>query len=68
MRKFYPVEKGRYFVKARFFVISNLVRTNKKANTFCGSFTMTLRNAQGIFYAGISTYIQSVVKNLVWVM
>ena len=33
--------------------------------TFCGNFTLALRNVQGIFYARISTYAQSVVRNLV---
>ena len=27
---------------------------------FCGDFTLTLRNVQGIFYASISTYIHPI--------
>ena len=57
-----------YSVKTQYFVIANLMHTNKKSNIFCGNFTLTLRNVQGIIYAGISTYIQSVVRNLVWLM
>ena len=57
-----------YFVKTWYFVIANLVCTNKKSNTFCGNFTLTLRNVQGIFYAKIFTYIQPVARNLVWLV
>ena len=39
----------KYFVKTWYFVIANLVCTNKKSNMFCGNFTLTLRNVQGIW-------------------
>ena len=35
---------------------------------FCWNLTLRLRNIPGIFYAEVSTYIQSVVRNLVLIM
>ena len=66
----------RQFVNTRYFVIANLVHTyksklcfvEKKQIMFCGNFTLRLRNVQGIFYTGVSIYIRSAVRNLVWVM
>ena len=57
----------RHFVKTWYFQTANLLCTYIKANYVLWK-TLSLRNIQGIFYAGISTYIQSVVRNLVWVM
>ena len=58
----------KYFVKTWYIVNANLAHTSKKSNHILQNFTLTLGNIQGIFYTGISTYMQSVIRNLVWVM
>ena len=57
----------RYFVKTWYSVIADLVHTNKSNHALQKSYP-DFKKVQGITYAQIPTYIQSVVKNLMWFM